>query len=438
MIYRLCDFHYTVRHHRSASSRFISQLRSSFVTASLSFILIAPLGAELISLEEMTGRWKGRAKAAASKRKWTEAAELLRKVELANEKDVESKHLHAFVLYQAKQYSAAAQKYHEVLLQDKNSFAAAYHLGRCLYEMKFHALATTAFERAATLKLKEKELWNPHVDGKPLNAVDEATAAADCARARCLLDWSEALGKLRRVKFPEEVKRHRSEADRILESLSMKQLPDSLGGRVAYYAALSAQQKGKQGDARKQFRLLVDSMPEHPLAPTASFAEARSWNEEDPLKALSLYRAFMGRFKESAIVADALIQTGVIYGRRKEFENAAKTYTECLERFPEHARIVQVHYQIGLSYLSAAKEKGNIKLYEMAAEKLIEFTKRDNGNPPFLGPALYHAGEAFLGSGQKESARSAFTKGIQRWPDSHWAKKSKEKLNSGVFEKPDE
>jgi predicted Zn-dependent protease len=122
------------------SKRYVSK------TVFLSLIVSASLSAEMISLKEMANRWKGKARTAATEGKWAEAEPLLKKALLAAPMDRDAIHLHAYVLFKTEQYPAAAGKYHELLLKQPDSFATNFHLGQCLYQMKFYALSVQAFE----------------------------------------------------------------------------------------------------------------------------------------------------------------------------------------------------------------------------------------------------------------------------------------------------
>jgi TolA-binding protein len=216
----------------------------------------------------------------------------------------------------------------------------------------------------------------------------------------------------------------------------MAPLADGLKGRVDYFSALLSLQKGETGVAGKKFLNFVSSMPEHPLAPTALFEEARSWEEENPQMARRRYQAVITQYKRSEKVADAMVRIGVLYSKEKKHELAATALLKYLEMFPNSEIAPKVHYKIAQSYFHAAKAKGSDELYQLAADKFIDLTKREGVASSLRIPSFYFAGESLLGCNRMGAARASFEKLILDWPESGWVKLARDRLNSKALKKP--
>ena len=207
------------------------------------------------------------------------------------------------------------------------------------------------------MKVTGKELWSARVDGKLLSSAD-SQANSRFQKARCLLEWCTALGKLRKVKFPQQVKRLQEEAARAFVALSAGPLDKSLKGQVDYHSAMLEMERGELASARKNLLEFANSMPDHALAPSVLFEEARSWEEEDSAMARTHYQALITRYKQSEKVADAMVQIGVLYSKDKKHELAATVLMQYLERFPNSEIAPKVHYKIAQCTLVRLRRRG--------------------------------------------------------------------------------
>jgi TolA-binding protein len=398
----------------------------------ISFVGLCSFGQE-IELKDAAEVWLRRAFEAAGKQEWKVADQELRKFALTRIPNPRADHLHACVAYRDGRFADAAQKFHAVLKQKPDSFAAWYHLGKCLLELKHYSQAIEALKKAGTAAEHEiDEPWYPREESGVLQPPNRGTHV-NLLMAKAYVRWAEAMAALRE---PEEAKLADAlldQASAILAKPVQEAVHPSLRVPLAFVHAELLYQQEQYAESQKEFEAIARQLPQHPLAPSALLQVARCVEKgKSPDEAISFYKDVVVSYPKSDEAAEAQIQIGLTHFNSRRYSEAREAFLLFLKAFAAHESAPKVDFKIGLTCLLQAKEtdKGACA---RAGERFETFCERYPKSP--LGAAaLLWAGECFLRAGDAEKAKQMFERREREFPDAKgpWRKR---KLSPPIFDR---
>jgi len=319
-----------------------------------------------ITLQQACDAWYQRAVAHAGKGEWAAAERELAKTALAGRGGVGATHLHAYTLYRLEQYSEAAGKFDAVLESEPQSFAARFHLGLCLYELKHYAKAAEQLERSGKSEKHEADaLWYPEADGKALGSPRRGTEV-NLRLATVYLDWGRALMRLKLVDSATP------KLDRVTDLATRELLRDESGETGASFLYLTASAlQGKEvfWNAQEHFEAFARRFPTHPKAPRAAFeAVVCVESGSTPEDCLARYEGLIKKHPESEVAADSLTRMGLYHFNNRRYGQSASVFERYVKGFPSHAAVEQTAFKICLCYVLDEKFKEAGECFERFLE----------------------------------------------------------------------
>jgi tol-pal system protein YbgF len=104
----------------------------------------------------------------------------------------------------------------------------------------------------------------------------------------------------------------------------------------AYEAGLEQLDRGNSATARRAFRMVVDSFPEHPIAPEAQRQIGETFAVEGLYdEALQAFEAVVERYQNSDAAPRALYRAGVIARERGQLDRAREYFRRLVSAYPD-------------------------------------------------------------------------------------------------------
>jgi TolA-binding protein len=181
-------------------------------------------------------------------------------------------------------------------------------------------------------------------------------------------------------------------------------------------------------DAIVTYRRITRDHADSPIAPDAQFATGRAYEMKGEFdKACEEYVKLAYKYPESAQLPEAMIRIGLYFFEKKQYKTAISVFKRFIERYPDDENTQKVYFKMGLAYIL------NENFVE-GAEHFKTFVDKFPASS-LTAAALYWAGDAYLKGHDALHAYQMFKRCVWEYGDTKWAKFSRGRLTSPVFDR---
>jgi TolA-binding protein len=191
--------------------------------------------------------------------------------------------------------------------------------------------------------------------------------------------------------------------------------------RIAY---LQYKETGQYEEATANFTQLLNDYQESDVAGDAQFYLAEMYQEEfdNNQEAINNYLKLIETYPKNKNAVEALKRVAEIHEKQDRFEQAISTYYQIFELFPEDSYASKALLEIESLY------RRKLHDYQKAIEILKLYTTQYPNNED-AAERLYDAAELFEDElKDKQAAIDTYTEVIDKFPDSKYAKRAKNKI----------
>jgi len=191
--------------------------------------------------------------------------------------------------------------------------------------------------------------------------------------------------------------------------------------RIAY---LQYKETKQYEEAKTNFLQLLSDYQESDVAGDAQFYLAEMYQEklDNNQEAINNYLKLIETFPKNKNAVEALKRVAEIHEKQDRFEQAINTYYQIFELFPEHSYAPEALLEIESLY------RRKLKDYQKAIEILKLYTTQYPTRED-AAERLYDAAELFEDElKEKQAAIDTYTEVIDKFPDSKYAKRAKDKI----------
>lgn len=375
---------------------------------------------QLVSLEAAAQIWRSRARNAGEKRDWDTAEENLRQLMLAGSLDDELDQLHAYVLYHREKYKEAVIALYRILKSNPRCFATCYYLGMSLSQLRHHAAATEIFWLAAASTEHESErLWYPRDELREVHPAGPQLLARLKA-AESLLEWGILLWEHRE----KDIARPKlGQAIRVCSQLEAQVKTGDLIPRCILVRGRAHQAQQEYTAAIGVYETLMGRYSGSPIAIQAKYESIVCVEKgETPDACVALWEEFIRTRPDHSLAADALMRLGLFLYAAKRYEESRKAFTRFLDTCSSPEKSAQVYHKIGIIYVLMKEYLNGAAQFEKLPLKYPDSA--------LVPSAMYWTGDSYLKAGQSAKSYEAFSRTIQRFPDSKWGKYARGRLTA--------
>ncbi|HID05935.1 MAG TPA: tetratricopeptide repeat protein [Armatimonadetes bacterium] len=181
-------------------------------------------------------------------------------------------------------------------------------------------------------------------------------------------------------------------------------------------------QQGKYADALSAFERILKEYPPSDLTKYALLYRGRCLNELKRYdEAEKVLKEFLAKYRNDALLPQAQFELGWAYQNRRQWDAAMELYRKVTEADAGETG-VEAQFRIG----ECLYNKGEFKA---ALREFLRVALLYEGFPQWIAASQFYAGMCYEQLREMERAKRAYRTVIEKYPQSTWAQKSRERLN---------
>ena len=192
----------------------------------------------------------------------------------------------------------------------------------------------------------------------------------------------------------------------------------------------------KVGDSEMADKInakLITKFPDNELTERIELKDAFLYYKKHKYdKAAEKYKEFIKNHEKSKLLAEAYFFLGSCYSprfgkyRNSKTEQAIKNFQKVIIDFPESTWVSHAEYEIGHIYF-------NLDEYDKAIAQFETYLAKYKGDK-YADKVMYWLAAAYQSKGNFEEAKDTYTKLIEKYPQSQWAKRAEKELKDSKFD----
>jgi TolA-binding protein len=242
--------------------------------------------------------------------------------------------------------------------------------------------------------------------------------------AESLFEMAKDQRKLGNAKLAEE---RIAAGKRVLEE-AIRDFPETeLKAQGEFLLANLAEEMGNFEEAIRRYSGVLSTWPDSEHAAPALFKKALCLEKKgEPEQALEEYVRLTYIYKNSSLVADAVVRLASYYYKNKNYSASARIFSRFQENNPHHRLAAKSLALAGLSHMKDENAKMAMRCFEKVT---IEYPD-DKG---VRAEAMYWLGNSAVEARDYPGAYRAFKQLTWDYPDSKWAKMARGRLTENVL-----